>query len=372
MKKSLSILFSVCLLLGIEACEPQSEIKQDTTSANARLQTNSGKAFEDPSVQGDYQVRDGMLYFKSIKTFFALDSALNKLDASKKIEFTQKVGFKSLLEIRFDVMHSLNEAGENPEKYKKIIQTNSDILKAEGDDLITLFSDVNEHLINREGLMSIGGKIHCFKNGKTIIASSISEIRETLKTGSKANSKVTYIDEKSQAGARATAGTCATIDRQAYNGDNNRRADVLAYIQYTPYYSYTDPYGVDRFMLQWVAVTRGRAFKKNLIGSWTYYETDNTLTARYSAYIYAQRVVIPNDGRPVVNYNDHIDHTVYNYSTEANWNETLVTAYDIPAIELPGTGPSAIVVTSYVSGYSSNLGSYVTTGVPSGVPIDCL
>jgi hypothetical protein len=374
MKKFLSVFFCICSLLVIEACEPQHDIGQSpSVTTTARLQSGEIKAFEDPSVEGDYQVRDGILRFKSIKTFLALDTVLAKLDVDKRIEFTKKLGFKSLLDIRMDVFKSLSDAADAPEKYKQILQSNSDIVKDNGDRLTTIYSDATEHLLNREGMVSIGGKIHCLAKGKTIIGSSVKDVRESYKAGRKVNESIFYSEQKSLAGARPTAGPCATISRSAYNGDNNRRADIYATVEFGYFYSYTDVYGVEMYTLQWTAVTRGRAFKKPTFGNWTYYETTNTLNARYYISLSVQRSSAPPYFGAIMYSNTaiYINGYVNNFSTEANYNSTLYTAYDIPAVQVPGAGPSNIVYSFALAGDTSNLGTYITDGVPSGVLIDC-
>ena len=180
MKKLFSCFLITAAVLVFNSCQKPMEVESSLT-ASTRQGLAEGKTSIDLSVKGDYEFRNGMLFFKTAETFLALDKDLRGKTPEKRIEFTKQLGFQSLLDIQLQVYDLLNRS-ENLGKFNEILSSNADIFQTEGDYITSKFDMLSSALLNRESMVSIGKNIHCFAKGKTIIASTIEEVREAYKT----------------------------------------------------------------------------------------------------------------------------------------------------------------------------------------------
>ena len=376
MKNLLITSLTLISLIMIDSCKQPIVLDQATIAASARVGQGKSIYAEDPSVKGDYEVHDGLLCFKSAGTYFALDSQMRNIDGAKKISFTNQLGFKSLLTIKQEVFNSLSEA-DNVTKFSQTLDTNKDIIKQEGDRINTLFSDVSEYLLNREGMVRIGGKVHCFAKDMTIIASTVADVREAYKSHKKPKDGIiTFKNKLFASGARAASGTCQNINRSAYSQDVKRRVDVSVYIDYQEIYAYNDDYGNRRYTLRWTTYAQGRAYKKNFFGNWASYNTGNNLYAQYFVYLNVGDVrLAPYDPHNFTG-NFNINSTTSNgSSTGIDYSQVLHDENNVAESILPSN--NGITYSYYISEnrdnstYPTPIGKYTTDGVPDGVQIVC-
>lgn len=353
----------VTSIVTINSCQKSESMIESDSNTGARVNSVKVPPITDMSVKGEYEIRNGLLYFKSADTFTSLDMALRKMTAEDRIVFTQKLGFKSLLEVERDLYKKLSET-DSKDSYVDLLKANKDVLKQsdETSGFTTVFEDISAALLNREGMVSIGGRIHCFAKGKTIVASVVDDVRESYKAGKKLKDGTVYLEENKSAGARRGFGPCSSMFTAAESSDNNRRVEVRVSINRRV----TD-IGNNHCNIEYYTYVRGDPFKKSW-GSWTYYSTSNNLISHYAASV---KVYLPQYTSPSyqifsANISDARDN---GSSTFIDYSQTLTTYYGfVLSNTLNGDGFS---YESYLNEDTSSQGKYFSGGVPNGTPITC-
>jgi|GEM_PF-2779244 len=366
MKKFLSLVVFCCGLVFLDSCQKSVEVVDNLSTASARSEAPE-KYTEDSLITRDYQVVDGILHFKSAKTFLALDSLLMKMDEKDQISFMKKLGLNSLRSYRLELYKALSQTSSSKE-VTQLFEQNTDIgTQAEG-LLVSNFNESKDYLLNRQGLVSIGGKIHCFAQKATIVGNTVSDVVEAYRSNRKTDKVALYLVKSSNAGAR-TSGTCSYIDRNAYNSDGKRQVNIYTNIEYLAIFQYAVDASNSFYTCQWTSIARGRAYKKQTFGGWTYYETNNTLSPKYYNYLTVYSASLPGY---LVQINALQNGAVMtNYSTEITYTNVVYTRYNVHQTELVGAGPNGMGPTVQITGYSP-YGYYYSDGVPNpGVPIDC-
>lgn len=362
MRKLVYYLLIVTGLVTIDSCQESEPTIESNSSTGARVNSSKVQPITDVSVKGDYEFRGGMLYFKNADTFTKLDTTLRKITPEDRVKFTQKLGFKSLLEVELYLYKKLSEA-DNKDSYTNLLKSNKDIFKPseETSGFTTVFEDISAALLNREGMVSIGGRIHCFAKDKTIVASVVDDVRESYNAGKKLKDGTIYLEDKN-ARARRGFGPCSSIFTAAESSDNNRRVEVRVIIS-----KRVTDIGNNHCNIEYYTYVRGDPFKKSW-GSWTYYSTSNNLMSRYSASV---KVNMPQNMTPAYQtFYANIDDYRENYSsTFIDYSQTFTTYYGfVLSSTLNGEG------FTYEPSLSENgisQGKYFSGGVPNGTLITC-
>lgn len=368
MKFLLKMVAVVCCTMAFDACQRPNEISQGQLTSPITVGTNamsSGKVIpaSDISVKGDYEVRNGLLYFKDATAFLALDSSIRALRSDEKIEFTNKLGFKSLLSIQTVLYQAVSQARTQVE-YDALLQENKDIVRSDGEHIISLFDEISAPLLNREGMVSIGGKVHCYAKEKTIVSNNLDDAKASYKANKQLKETTMFLTKKSAPGARS--GTCSSIAQVAYSSDNNRRVEIIAYTDRRLIVTGSDQYG-NFVTVQFYTYVRGDPYKKQTFGGgWTYYSTSNNLAASY----FVNLLIIPTQISNFLYVNTTINNPLFsNQGTFIDYSQILATYYN--ARQNPIVSGSDYVY-SVTMGENSPAGYYISGGVPAGVAIKCV
>lgn len=97
----------VVTLTFLNACQNPNEIvtNHQSSSRSSRQSESDGVAsrqsdqLKDLTINGDYEVRNGILHFKDVRSYYSVKEQLQKLPPEQRVEFTRRAGFVSLLDI---------------------------------------------------------------------------------------------------------------------------------------------------------------------------------------------------------------------------------------------------------------------------------
>ena len=364
MKKLLIYCVLIINALMIDACQKPIEIDNAGSTGSLRQGSDVSRINVDLSVKGDYQVHDGILFFKSVDTFTALDQKMRSLSPEKRVEFTRELGFTSLLDGQLATYNSLSKA-ESKDEYERILFNNKDIILQKNDEQPELlFEEVSSALLSREGIVGIGGVVHCFAKDRTVIATDVKKVRQTYKMGKKVDASVTVIEKRGKANARVGA-TCLQFDQTVENNGGNRRVNCIVTINQRYIQTGSAPYPL--YQLDYYAYVQGIPTKKNFWGNWVNYSSGNTIQSRFSVYISTRE---PDQwGFPSYpNYYLAVDDTRSNDGSFIDYAPIIKSHYNIVDYYVQ-TDSYAILSRSLTEG--NPLGVYTSGGVPTGVQMKC-
>lgn len=353
--KSLAV---VAAFLISDACQKSDELAT-TQKPVSILEMADSELNNDKTVSGDYQVRDGMLYFKNAKTFVQLEQKLNKLSPEKRIEFTRLLGFTSVADTKATADQQL-EAAQTKEQFQQIVTKYQDILQLKGDHIEGNYKEGQAYLINRKGMVSIGGAIHVFtKEAQVITGSRIEEAEQAIKNPKASTLKAVGFQTLGGSPNAKLSASCSSIDRTA-ESTGNRRAQIRTYIDVEYFCLSGDcQSGQATYQVQQYAYTVGTPTKKNFFGSWVNYSTGNTLSTRYT-------LSFSSLATQYFTQNYSADYTYSNDWSDISYKQIVAAA----TIFSSAQGPAyATWTNTFTDG--SPLGYYTSGGVPSGVQQAC-
>lgn len=245
-----------------------------------------------------------------------------------------------------------------------MLEENKDIVRSDGEHIISLFDEISAPLLNREGMVSIGGKVHCYANGKTIVANTIDDTKASYKANKQLKETTMFLKKESVAGARS--GSCNSIAQEAYSSDNNRKVQVVAYTDRRLIVTGSDQYG-NFVTVQFYTYVRGDPYKKQTFGGgWTYYSTSNNLAASY----FVNLLIIPTQTSNFLYVNTIINNPLFTTEgTFIDYSQILATYYNARQNSIVSGHDYVYSVTM---GENSPAGYYISGGVPAGVAIKCV
>lgn len=364
--KSVGLISSI---LWLASCQHPDE-GLNSADATARRASPPVEITSDPSVKSDYEVRDGILYFKDINSFTLLDRKLRDVSQKERIEFTNQIGFKSLLQYQSETYEKLGGI-DNKDQYEKIVLENKDIFTIENNELTPTFDQVSATLLNREGMVSIGGTIHCFAKDRTIVGQTLDKVRQAYSTGKKPDETVSILqviqpETGSKPGAKMSA-SCAYFDQTA-TSNGNREARIRVSNNYRDLVaSYT--YGIYYYNREYYTYVLGVPRKKNFFGTWVNYSTGNTLYSRFIANVF---VNYDPYSLPWLQgqYGAHtINDTRSNDGESIDFSPVMLTLGPVTEFYLVSGGA---LTPAFSLSEGSPLGLYTSGGVPGGVQMKCL
>lgn len=250
---------------------------------------------------------------------------------------------------------------KNKEEYDKIIDDNKDITRIYGGKVESIFDLTSAWAINRQGMVSIGSRIHCFAKEKTVVGSNAAEVRQNFLNTVVRN-----------ANAKLSQRPCDIYSNQAGNDPVNpsfstRMIDLKVSLTQRFIATGYNQYG-ETGNAQWSCTVEGVALiRAPFGGSWNSYETDNHLKVKYLAHIRYQDQREPIQS---INFYKSVDKPeMHGYGRGLLDSELLLT--------LPNANPSTY---QYGWNYQASakddpnnpVGRYYTTGVPNGVYLTCL
>lgn len=368
----LSYVRSACIVSSILAIntsckelhdsDAKPETKSDLTNIEQGSLSNLSdtKLNTDSTINSDYEVRGEVLYFRNARAFMALDSKLNKMHPEERLNFTRSINFISAADVISEANQKLEKANTK-EEFNSIADNYQDIIKVYEGSIESTVNRSMAYIINRKGMVSIGGYIHIYtKEGQMILGKSVEEAEQYMKNPQSSNLKVTVFKVSgSIANARPTA-SCSSIDKTEQNGDGARRVRIQTSIGVEYFCLYGDcQNGNAQYQVQQYAYTIGTPTKKNIWGNFVTYRTGNTLSTRYSLDF--SSVATGNITRNIT-----ADYVYSNDWDSIDYKQTVAAAQFYGSFQ----GPQYTTWTNtFYEGAPK--GYYTSGGVPSGVPQAC-
>lgn len=352
--------FSISILLiagsiAFNACQKPADIAASESTTN---KVNFKKNI-DKTITESFKIIDGIIHFKDADSFMYMDSMMHIKSAKEQVEFAERSGFISQLVANKNFLERLGKA-KSEEEYDKIIDDNKDITKIYDGKVESIFDLTSAWAMNRQGMVSIGGRIHCFAKEKTVVGANTVEVRQNFLSIVAKN-----------ANAKQAQRPCDIYSNQAGNDPVNpsfstRMIDLKVSLTQRFIATGYNQYG-ETGNAQWSCTVEGVALTKATFGgSWNSYETDNHLKVRYLAHV---RYQDQRDPIQSINFYKSVDKPeMHGYGRGLLDSEILLT--------LPNANSS-----SYQYGWNyqasakddinNPVGRYYTTGVPNGVSLTC-
>lgn len=318
-----SIMLVLSLLLGVIGCWQPSEVATDGSQASeARLAKSKSVAskqsdrLKDLTVKGECEVRDGILHFRDVPSYFQVKDRLQKLPPAERVAYTRKVGFTSQLDLVHQLASQLEQA-PSQEVFNQILQPASDLFTLEDNEIRPLFAYQHAHLLNRQGIVYIGKVLYRFTSDVEIVVTDgdIEKARQAINRNYKNQSVRKFFINGNMSVNGRVASSCQSF-YDILTNPSNRRGKVETKFQWIAYLMEGDPQAPtpgDVWYGRQYIYTKGTPYKKNFIGNWITYSTWNNLSTAYSFDFTSS---VTNNGQTVsssVNYTytnnwDSIDH----------------------------------------------------------------
>ena len=370
------------LVLAINSCHTSSTDLSPHVNIGSNRVGDSiamGRELEDPTLQTDVEVRDGILHFKNLIVFLTLESKLRAaLNDDQKKSLLNAPGFESLSQAVNKALGVLGDSTKSA-SVDEVLANNSDILKKRNGILVLKGSRLHSDLINREGLMYIGKVLYRFTDSKVIIVSDgdLTKARQADQPAYK-SINVAVFSNGQQTGSSPngrTASTCTDVFGESWSSDGYR------YIQYA-----IDFY-IDSYLSSGTAGTASaRYYNSHLVSSigvpytispafshnFTAYSTDNHFFLNILAHYHGYYTGFTDATYTASSYTEQTNHSTqlaFNYNLYTTWSLTesqnnSATSYSSNYVYFEG-GISAF------GSNTSQYGYYYSTGVPTPIYMAC-
>lgn len=227
------------------------------------------------------QVRNGILQFDSPEEFHRVRRMLAEAKTKDRLNWEKAMGFYSLQSEYEDILQELENA-KTREEYEEIIFQNSHIIYIDEENTIRPLVEIGELMVstNSKGIVFVGKYAHRYT--KTLQYTALNGDPSLI------SGDVINLDGKSVVGhelypvSTKNGYTCGTRHEKTTYYDGDRKAELIirAYREEHPLNQSSNEYRVYT-----TALARGNAYKKNWLGNWVSYNTNNYLNYDFSARV---------------------------------------------------------------------------------------
>lgn len=383
--KNLSRLGSVGMLLlvmAINSCQKATpDLTPKVSNGQSRVSSNISMSseLEDLSVKGDVEVRNGILHFKNLASFFDVEDKLRASSNEEQRDILLKSpSFVSLSKSIYNAYGPLRDS-LNSTSPEEILNSNNDILQRKEGRIIPKGALSHKDVVTRQGLVFIGKVLYRFTEDKEIIVSDGDVAKALLgDQASFKNSKVlvfntTLSSKTNSPNGRVTASPCSSMSGTRWNSDGKRAISYIVQAQYDAFHT-SGSIGTPsaRFYVRHQIHSGGNPYKVSPAFSYNFssYNTDNHFFASYKAHYSSAFTQYA-----VWDYTISSSSEISNYDSSINFDYVLAGLSDQTETNAQALNQSATVtLEGGIDAFGSNssqYGYYYSTGVPPPIYMKC-
>ncbi len=368
-------------MLAVNSCQKHSsDLSPEMNSARLEASKSAKTSIdlEDLTVKGNAEARNGILHFKNVDDFIALESKLRAAPSeNQKNVLLNAPGFESLSNAIYKAYEPLRDSSKSV-TINEVLAANQDILQKSNNGLIPKGSLVHGDVITREGLVYIGKILYRFTGDKEIIVSDgdLAKARQADQPSYKSTNVIvvpSVLGSSVSSRNGRIASTCSYLYGVRWNSDGRRSLIYSAQFQQDTYLASGTAGNPDaRYYVSHYTYNVGNPYKNSPAFSYSFtpYNTDNHFFVNYKLHYSSFFTNGANSDFLITSISE-----LANYGNSISYTFPLYSSYNLTATEqYDATNYTTAIFEGGISAFGSNTsqyGYYYSTGCPTPIYMAC-